>query len=235
MEALDAVGLSPKGACGDVVRNVTGCPWPALRTTRLSTPRSWRLKFRARCRATTISTTCRANLKFRLPDARSGARIRRSTTSGLTAIRRGKDVGYSVRVGGGLSNEPHLAARLNAFVKPEQAAVVVRAIAEIFRDQQGLRESRDRARLKYLFMKEGWTADRFLAEIEKRIGYKLDPAVDEAIPDDILRDHAGIHPQKQFGLSYVGASVLRGRLTGDQLAAAANWRSVLEAAICGSL
>ncbi len=26
METLDAVGLSPKGACGDVVRNVTGCP-----------------------------------------------------------------------------------------------------------------------------------------------------------------------------------------------------------------
>src|SRR6202451_2360442 len=26
MEALDAVDLSPKGACGDVVRNVTGCP-----------------------------------------------------------------------------------------------------------------------------------------------------------------------------------------------------------------
>jgi sulfite reductase (ferredoxin) len=26
MESLDAVGLSPKGACGDVVRNVTGCP-----------------------------------------------------------------------------------------------------------------------------------------------------------------------------------------------------------------
>src|ERR1700758_2120584 len=24
--ALDAIGLSPKGACGDVVRNVTGCP-----------------------------------------------------------------------------------------------------------------------------------------------------------------------------------------------------------------
>src|SRR5580698_795476 len=26
VDALDAVGLSPKGACGDVVRNVTGCP-----------------------------------------------------------------------------------------------------------------------------------------------------------------------------------------------------------------
>ena len=26
MEALATVGLTPKGACGDVVRNVTGCP-----------------------------------------------------------------------------------------------------------------------------------------------------------------------------------------------------------------
>jgi len=26
VEALDAAGLSPRGACGDVVRNVTGCP-----------------------------------------------------------------------------------------------------------------------------------------------------------------------------------------------------------------
>src|ERR1035438_2428543 len=26
VDALHAVGLSPRGACGDVVRNVTGCP-----------------------------------------------------------------------------------------------------------------------------------------------------------------------------------------------------------------
>ena len=26
VDALDAIGLSPNGACGDVVRNVTGCP-----------------------------------------------------------------------------------------------------------------------------------------------------------------------------------------------------------------
>ena len=36
----------------------------------------------------------------------------------------------------------------------------MKAITEIFRDQQVLRESRERARLKYLFMKEGWTAER---------------------------------------------------------------------------
>lgn len=119
-------------------------------------------------------------------------------------------------------NEPHLAVRLNAFILQDQALAVARAITEIFRDELVLRESRDRARLKYLFLKEGWTAERFLFEVESRIGYALDPGVEESIPEDILRDHAGIHRQKQPGLSYVGASVLRGRLTGDQLAAAAD-------------
>jgi sulfite reductase (ferredoxin) len=70
-------------------------------------------------------------------------------------------------------------------------------------------------------MREGWTAESFLRELESRLGYTLDPGVDENAPEDILRDHAGIHRQRQRGLSYVGASVLRGRLTGDQLVAAA--------------
>ena len=50
-------------------------------------------------------------------------------------------------------------------------------MTEIFRDQQGLRESRERARLKYLFMKEGWTAERFLDELQARLDFKLAPGV----------------------------------------------------------
>jgi sulfite reductase (ferredoxin) len=141
---------------------------------------------------------------------------------GLTPAVRGGEVGYSLRVGGGLSNEPHIAVRLDAFVRPDQAVRVAQGVAEIFRDQQVLRESRDRARLKYLFMREGWTAESFLDELNRRIGFKLDPAVPEEIPDDSLRDHVGIHPQRQPGLAYVGASVLRGRLTGEQLEAVAD-------------
>jgi sulfite reductase (ferredoxin) len=140
---------------------------------------------------------------------------------GFTAVKHNGEVGYSLRVGGGLSNEPHIAIRLDAFVLPQQAVRVARAVAEIFRDQQGLRESRERARLKYLFMKEGWTAESFLAELQSRLDFKLLPGVPEQVPNEILRDHAGIHPQRQPGLSYVGASVLRGRLTGEQLEAAA--------------
>jgi sulfite reductase (ferredoxin) len=140
---------------------------------------------------------------------------------GFTAAKRGEQIGYSVRVGGGLSADPHLAVRLDAFILPEQALTVARVITEIFRDQQGLRESRDRARMKHLFLKEGWTAERFLGELQSRLDFPLLPGVPEEVPNDVYRDHAGIHPQRQPGLSYVGASVLRGRMTGEQLEAAA--------------
>jgi sulfite reductase (ferredoxin) len=75
--------------------------------------------------------------------------------------------------------------------------------------------------MKHLFLKEGWTAESFRAELQSRLDFTLLPGAPEQVPNDVFRDHAGIHPQRQPGLSYVGASVLRGRLTGEQLEAAA--------------
>jgi sulfite reductase (ferredoxin) len=227
LETLDAIGLSPRGACGDVVRNVTGCPLAGIAHDELIDASPLALEISRLLRGNDDFYNLPRKFKISVTGCPVWCSYPEINDIALTAVRRtgaagGDEVGYSVRVGGGLSNEPHLAVRLNAFVRQDQAVAVVRAIVEIFRDQQVLRESRDRARLKYLFMKEGWTAERFLFEIESRLGYSLDPAVDETIPDDILRDHSGIHRQKQPGLSYVGASVLRGRLTGDQLAAAAD-------------
>ena len=133
-----------------------------------------------------------------------------------------EEVGYSVRVGGGLSTEPHLAVRLNAFVPQQMAMAVVIAVCEIFREQEALRENRTRARIKYLFMRHGWTAERMLAAVEEKLGHTFDPCDEGPIADDIYRDHVGVHPQRQPGLSYVGATVLRGRLTADQLHALAS-------------
>jgi len=124
-------------------------------------------------------------------------------------------------VGGGLSADPHLGVRLNAFIPLEKAVDVVRAVAELFREQSALRENRERARLKHLFLQQGWSEERFRCELEWRLGYKLEAAEYEQVPADIYRDHVGIHAQQQPGLAYVGATVLRGRVSGDQLAQAA--------------
>ena len=221
VDALDAIGLSPKGACGDVVRNVTGCPLAGIAADEVLDASSI---------ATEVAHLLTANPEFyNLPRKFkiSAAGCPHWCTYpeindvGLTPAQRDGELGYSLRVGGGLSNEPHLAVRLNVFLRPEQAVRTVQAVAEIFREQQGLRESRDRARLKYLFMKEGWTPQRFEDELRSRLDFELLPAGEEHVPSDVFRDHAGVHPQRQPGLSYVGATVLRGRLTGEQLEAAA--------------
>ena len=221
IERLDAVGLSPLGACGDVVRNVTGCPLAGLAADQLLDASPIALTIAHALAGNPEFYNLPRKFKISVTGCSSWCSYPEINDIGLTPVRRGDEVGFSVRVGGGLSADPHLGVRLNAFVLPEQAVTVVSAITAIFREQQGLRESRDRARLKHLFLREGWTAESFLAAVQARLPFTLAPAVEEAVPGDVLRDHVGIHRQRQAGLYYVGAAVLRGRLTGDQLAAAA--------------
>jgi sulfite reductase (ferredoxin) len=222
VDALDAIGLSPKGACGDVTRNVTGCPVAGIAADELIDASPIAIEIAHLLTANPEFYNLPRKFKISATGCPSWCTYPEINDIGLTAVKHNGEVGFSLRIGGGLSNEPHLAERLDAFVLPDQAVHVARAVAEIFRDQQGLRKSRESARLKYLFMKEGWTAASFLAELQSRLDFTLLPGVPEQVPDDVLRDHAGIHPQRQPGLSYVGASVLRGRLTGEQLETAAD-------------
>ncbi len=222
VDALDAVGLSPKGACGDVVRNVTGCPLAGVSADELIDASPLAREIAELLTANPEFYNLPRKFKISVTGCRDWCSNPEINDIGLTAVRHNGQIGYTLRVGGGLSREPHIAVRLDAFILPHQAIPIVRAVAEIFRDQQGLRESRERARLKYLFLKEGWTAESFLAELQSRLDFTLLPGVPERVPNDIYRDHAGVHPQRQVGLSSVGASVLRGRLSGDQLQAAAD-------------
>jgi sulfite reductase (ferredoxin) len=222
VDALDAIGLSPKGACGDVVRNVTGCPLAGVAADEIVNSAPLANEIAALLAGNPGFYNLPRKFKISVTGCPSWCSNPEINDIGLTAVKHNGQVGYSLRVGGGLSREPYIAVRLDAFILPEQAVSVVHAIAAIFRDQQGLRESRERARLKYLFLREGWTAESFLAELQSRLDFKLLPGVPEQVPDDIYRDHAGVTPQRQSGLSSVGASVLRGRVSGDQLQAAAD-------------
>ena len=222
VDELAAVGLSPKGACGDVVRNVTGCPLAGLAADEIIDASPLALKIVGALAGNSAFYNLPRKFKISVTGCSDWCSYPEINDIGLTAVQRGPEIGYIVRVGGGLSADPHLAVKLDAFVPPEQAVPVVRTIAEIFRDQKGLRESRDRARLKHLFLREGWTAQSFLSEIEARLHHRFDSAPEEKLPRDLHRDHVGVYAQKELGLHYVGASVLRGRLSGEQLEAAAD-------------
>jgi sulfite reductase (ferredoxin) len=225
VEALTAIGLSPKGACGDVVRNVTGCPLAGMDGHELIDASPLAVEIAQKLTANPDFYNLPRKFKISVTGCPIWCSYPEINDVGLTGLKRLKDgkeeVGYSLRVGGGLSAEPHLAVRLNAFVPQDKALAVVKAVCEIFREQESLRESRTHARMKYLFMKHGWTAETMLAAIEEKIGFTFDACEEGPIAEDVYRDHVGVHGQRQEGLSYVGVTVLNGRLDPKQLHALA--------------
>jgi sulfite reductase (ferredoxin) len=253
LERLWSVGLRTTGACGDVTRNITGCPLTGIHSHEIADvsplvlaldkelagnpdfynlPRKFKITITACpdwCSYPEINdisfTATRRNSLGAAPSGSEGAGFDvSSSSSGHRTLVAGhpSDIGFSLRIAGGLSTEPHLAVKLNAFIRWEQVVPVARAIAEVFRESEVLRQSRDRARMKFLFLQHGWTADSFLAAIESKLGYKLDPAAPEQLPASIHRDHLGVIPQKQLGLFTIGANVIRGRITPAQIRVAAD-------------
>jgi sulfite reductase (ferredoxin) len=226
LESLWKCGLSSMGACGDVTRNITGCPVAGVDAHEIFDASS----LVQEANRLFVGNNEFVNLPRKFKICISGCSVwceyPEINDIGLTAIRRkirgDWETGFSLRIGGGLSTDPHLAVRLNAFVKQHQVLPALKGVAQIFRDSDNLRENRERARLKFLFLKHGWTAESFQYELEQRIGFKLDLAADEQAPNDVYRDHVGIHQQKQPEFSYVGAAVLRGRINAEQLHATAD-------------
>ena len=227
LETLWGVGLTTTGACGDVARNITGCPLAGFDAHEHCDASPLALELNGQLGGNSDFYNLPRKFKVSITGCRSWCTYPEINDVGLTATTRKRlhgheEVGFSLRVAGGLSTDPHLGVRLNAFVRWEQAVPVVRGVAELFRESEVLRQNRERARLKFLFLQHGWTADSFLTALQDRLGFTLDPAEPEELPSDIHRDHVGIHAQKQQGLSYVGANVLRGRVTPEQLRTAAN-------------
>jgi sulfite reductase (ferredoxin) len=223
-DALTEIGLTPKGACGDVVRNVTGCPIAGLDHHELIDASPLAVEIAHFLTANPEFYNLPRKFKISVTGCPLWCSYPEINDVALTAIKRGEEIGYTLRVGGGLSTEPHIAVRIPAFIPQSKALEVVTAVVEIFKEQSALRENRTRARIKYLFMRHGWTAETMLEAIEAKLGYKLDPSPvsEDIVPDDVYRDHIGVTPQKQSGLSAVGASVMGGRLSGDQLEALAD-------------
>jgi len=225
IDALIASDLTTLAACGDDTRNVTGCPLAGLDGESLCDASSLAVIATNSLIGNSEFYNLPRKFKISITGCRAWCSYPEINDVALTATERhtknGSEIGFSLRVGGGLSTEPHLATRLNAFVRWNQVLPVLRGVAELFRDSRALRESRERARLKYLFLRHGYTAESFLSELHDRIGFQLDPAEQEFIPADVFRDHVGIHPQTDTSLRYVGASILSGRVTAEQLRAAA--------------
>src|SRR6202161_2373673 len=121
VDALNSVGLSPAGACGDVVRNVTGCPLAGVAGDERIDASPLALEVAHLLNGNSEFFNLPRKFKISITGCPSWCSNPEINDIGLTAAKHNGEAGYTLRVGGGLSADPHLAVRLDAFILPHQA------------------------------------------------------------------------------------------------------------------
>jgi sulfite reductase (ferredoxin) len=216
-DTMHAAGLTSAGACGDTVRNITGCPVAGVAHDELfdvtpilqeaadffygnpdysDLPRKHKIAI----------TAC--------PDACAAPEI---NCIGLIGAVRDGEEGFGVLVGGGLSSVPRVARELGIWVPKEDAVGVLAAILDEWRADLRYRVSRVKARLKFMIDDIGPEGMR--ERIEARLGRTFDDFTLPALPP--AGNHLGTHRQRD-GRNYLGIPVHLGLVSGDQMIALAD-------------
>ncbi|MBI2970491.1 MAG: nitrite/sulfite reductase [Gammaproteobacteria bacterium] len=172
MRRLAAVGITTREACGNSVRNVTGCPIAGV------------------CREETFDITPYADACFHFllghPDVQDFGRKFKIAFSGckhnacglvtmhdmgfIAATREvdGKPKrGFEMYVGGGLGAVPYQAKQLEEFVPEEEILELSQAVARVYA-RLGEKRNRARARIKFLVDKLGIDEFRRLVREERK-------------------------------------------------------------------
>jgi precorrin-3B synthase len=214
LDELNAAGLSFTQACGDVWRNIVGCPLSGVDGHELIDSRPLIRELEERFVGDRRFSNLPRKFKVSVSGCIHGCAQHEINDVALVAVEKDGEIGYDVWVGGGLGASARMGRRLDVFVRSDEAGDVCEAITEIYRDE-GNRTKRTRARIKFLV--DEWGVERLRAEVEAKLGRSLATSVAPRPPIDPHRDHLGVHPQNTAGLYYLGATTLRGRFTADQM------------------
>ena len=216
---LADVGLSTSGACGDITRNVTGCPLAGIDAAEFIDAEPLVEEVHRHFLGNREFSNLPRKFKITVSGCSLYCTGHEINDIGLVALRTPEgEVVFDLWVGGGLGSKERFADRLGAHISPREVVEVTHHICAIFRDH-GNRGSRGHARLKFLLGE--WGPERFRDELEKRLGRKLVDGDAPHVPSSDNRAHVGVHPQRQSGLFYIGAATTRGKLPGTAMLALA--------------
>jgi sulfite reductase (ferredoxin) len=182
MRRLAAAGITTREACGNTVRNVTGCPLAGV------------------CRDQTFDVTpyAKATAWFLLghPDTQDFGRKFKISFSGckenacalahihdigaIAVVRDGKR-GFELYVGGGLGTVPYQAKLFDEFVPEEELLPICQAIGRVFA-RLGEKKNRNAARMKFLVAKLGIPEFKRLV-MEERAILPFEPRWTEYLKD----------------------------------------------------
>jgi sulfite reductase beta subunit-like hemoprotein len=216
-ERLHAAGLTTAGACGDTVRNITGCPLAGHAHDELFDPTPVLEEAAAFFYGNPDYSDLPRKHKISITAcADSCAAPEINCIALVGAIRNGEE-GFGVLVGGGLSSVPRIARDLGIWVAKDDAVMLLAAILDEWREDLRYRVSRVKARLKFMIDDIGPEGMR--ERVEARLGRRFDDFTLPTAPR--ARNHLGVQEQKD-GRFAVGVPVHLGLITGDQMLALAD-------------
>jgi sulfite reductase beta subunit-like hemoprotein len=222
LEKFESIGITTRGAGGDVTRNITGSPLAGLEPGEVDDLQDIIEALHQKL----VRDKSLANLPRKFKISITGSlknaaqpEINDVGIYGFWKDEAKKTSAFAIRVGGGLSTHPLFAEPLPIALKREEIIPAVMAALGIFHDL-GNRENRRTARMKFLV--ESWSADKFLGELEKRAGRTFERYGKVPPPQEEREHFWGVIPQKQKGLYAIGLAVLAGRLQAGQLLALAD-------------
>jgi len=155
LRRLASVGLTSREASGNVVRNVTLCPWAGVAPDE---------PFDITPYAQAVSGYLLRNpltqiLPRKVKIAFEGCPTDHARTAihdiGVAAMLHGGRPGFRIYAGGGLGPAPRAAQLLEPWTETERLLPTVEAILRVF-ERCGERRNRARARLKFLVEQLGW-------------------------------------------------------------------------------
>jgi len=225
-EKLEANDLSTQQACGDSWRNIVGCPvagkdkhehidaWPVAEELHetfkgnddySNLPRKWKVAV----------TGCDQGCG-------QGDINDLAYEPATKEIDGEEQLGFNIRVGGGLSRkEPRFSRSIDVWVPPEKAADVGAGMSALFREY-GDRDDRFNARIKFLVDEWGTEKMRDVLQ-EEFVDFELQTAGENMRESYTYNaggeehgDHVGVHEQPD-GNYYVGLDVLVGRMGVDDV------------------
>ncbi|PVG82071.1 sulfite reductase [Nocardioides gansuensis] len=213
-ERLEAAGLTTVEACGDSPRPFLGSPVAGIAKDEIIDGSSALAEIKRRA----LNNPAFSNLPRKFKTALTGhpshdVAPEVNDVSFVGTVHPEHGPGFDLWVGGGLSTNPMLAARLGVWIPLEEVPDAWEGVAGIFRDY-GYRRLRSKARLKFLVA--DWGKEKFREVLENE--YLERKLVDCPSPETPERqgDHIGVHEQKD-GKFFVGAAPVVGRIDGTTL------------------
>ncbi|MBA4187406.1 MAG: ferredoxin--nitrite reductase [Planctomycetaceae bacterium] len=220
--SLQDVGIITRGSGADNIRNVTGSATAGIDPHELidTRPLARAMHYHILNHREMYGLPRKFNIAFDGGGAISA--LEDTNDIGFTAVRVGE--GKAVPAGvyfrlqlGGISGHKDFAKDEGVLLTPEQCVTVADAVVRVF-NENGDRTDRKKARLKYVL--DRWGHEKYVAETEKLLPFKLTRLpIEECEPRPIIdrHGHLGVHAQKQAGLFYVGVLLPVGRLTCEQM------------------